>query len=207
MSQYSFNSNRLTQLAQRTNVVSATIHDYQAVSPIVAKVIISLSTDRCSNKEVAQAITAALGGNAAPVLGSFRVIPGARCIALAGFVVKQPEIVMSDDERFKRMRQVNASIMLDESDSSLWDVRADSAGKTMLVRAGDEDLTSLLQTASVRNVQVPKMRELASCSAAGEYIAFVDPQAGELRHGFVLASDGKDVEVVVEDSETPVTTP
>jgi hypothetical protein len=207
MSQYRFNANRLKELASRVSVVAASIHDYKPVSANLAKVIVTLSSAQCTGKEVAAAITRSLGGNAAPVLGSFRVIPGARCTALAGFVVKQPEVVFEDDPRFKNMRPVTASIMLDPGDSSMWDVRAGADGKTMLVRAGDEDLTSLLQTASVRDTQAPRMQELASCSTAGEFVAFVDPAAGELRHGFVLASDGDQLEVLPDDGEEPVVVP
>lgn len=202
---YSFNPQRLQALARAHSNVAVSVHDHENLSPVVAKVIVSVSTDRCTKQEVANAVTVALGGNAAPVLDSFRLIPGAGCLALAGFVVKQPEVVYEDDERFKRMRPVTAGIMLDSQDQSMWDVRQDG-GKTLLVRAGDEDLSCLLETASVRNVQAPRMASLATDVQPGEFASFVDVNSGELRHGFVLAAAGGQVELATDDSEVPVVT-
>lgn len=210
MSQYKFNAQRLEQLANSVSNVVASLHDYRPLSKQVAKVIITLSTDRCTNKEVAAAISRAVGNGQevgfAPVLGSFRIVPNARCIALAGFVTRHAEVINSEDERFKQMRPVTASIMLDTHDESLWNIRKNDGGGTFLVRAGEEDLSALLLTASVRDVNAPRMAQLASTggSTAGEFVSFVDPLAGELRHGFVLASDGDNVEVVTQDSEQPV---
>lgn len=200
----SFNPARLQQLASAVSNVAASLHDYKVLSKNVAKVIVSLSNDRCSSKEIAHAISRSLGNGFAPVLGSFRVIPGAPITALAGFVTRNTEVITPEDERYNRMRPLTASIMLDPQDESMWDIRRGDSG-TFLVRAGDEDLSSLLVTASVRDVNSPRMASLASCSSAGEFISFVDVNQGVLKHGFVLASDGDQVQVVTEDDEQPVT--
>lgn len=200
----SFNSSRLLQLAASVNNVSVSLHDHRALSKQVAKVIVSLSTDRCTSAEVASAITRCLGDEFSPVLNSFRPVPGARCIALAGYVTRNTEVIAITDERFKRMRTVTANIMLDPQDSSMWDIRKTENDGVFLVRAGEEDLGNLLVTASVRDVNAPRMAEMASCSTPGEFVAFVDPQQGELRHGFVLASDGDTVDIVTADAEQPV---
>lgn len=211
MSQYNFNATKLRQLASSVSNVVASLHEYQPLSKQVAKVIVTLSTDKCTSAEVASAISRAVGGGQdvgfAPVLGSFRFIPGARSIALAGFVTRHAEIVTQEDERFKRMRPVTASIMLDTTDSTMWDIRKGADDQTFLVRAGEEDLSKLLQTASVRDVNAPRMAEIASTAAStpGEYVAYVDPVLGELCHGFVLTSDGVQVEIIKDDEEKPVT--
>lgn len=212
MSQYNFNRQRLQQLAASVSNVVASLHDSRPLSKQVAKVVISLSTDRCTGTEVAAAISRAVGNGKdvgfAPVLGSFRVIPGARCVALAGFVTRHAETIDESDERFKRFRPVTASIMLDTVDSTMWDIRKGDGGNTFLVRAGEEDLSNLLVTATVRNLDAPRIAEVASATGfavPGEFVAFVDPIAGELRHGFVLASDGEQVDIVTNEDEQPIT--
>lgn len=211
MSQYNFNKDRLRQLAASVSHVVASIHEYQTLSNQVAKVIVTLSTDKCTQKEVASAISRALGNGQdvgfAPVLGSFREIPGALSIALAGFVTRHAEVITDKDERFKRMRTVTAGIMLDSDDDSMWNIKQGAEGSTYLIRAGEEDLSKLLIQASVRDVSAPRMAEIASAcaSTAGEFVSFVDSSAGELRHGFVLASDGDQVQIVTAEEEQPVT--
>lgn len=211
MSQYNFNENRLRTLASSVSNVVASLHEYKAISNNVAKVIVTLSTDRCTRSEVAAAISRAVGNGGevgfAPVLNSFREIPGARTIALAGFITRHAQVITQDDPRYKTMRPVTAGIMLDSTDGSQWDIRKGEGDNTFLVRAGEEDLSSLLVTASTRDLMAPRMAEIASTqsSAPGEFIAFVDASVGELRHGFVLASDGDQVEVLTDDAEQPLT--
>lgn len=198
-----FSAKRLQKLAASVSNVVASLHEHKMLSNQVAKVIVSISNDRCTASEIASAITRAVGSGFAPVLNSFRPIPGANCIALAGFVTKNSEVILATEDKFKTMKPVTASIMLDPQDSSMWDLRNGPQG-SFLVRAGEEDLGSLLLTASVRNVNAPRMREMASCSTDGEFVSYVNPVTGALGHGFVLASDGDMLEVVNDEDELPV---
>jgi hypothetical protein len=138
------------------------------------------------------------------VLGSFRPIPGAPN-ALVGFVSRNLETVLEGTDKFNRMKPVTASIMLDPEDDTMWDVRKNEQG-SFLVRSGTEDLNVLLASVTTRDMNLPRVAEMASCSAPGEFLSFVCSTSGTLRHGFVLASDGETLQVITPDEEVAVVT-
>ena len=201
MTHRTFNAARLRELANNTGRVAVSVADSRPFSRNLAKVVLSATVPlaKTTQAELATAIARTLPGFT-PVLGSFRELVGARAPSMVGFVARNTEVITPSDERYKRMRPVTASLMLDTGDSTMWDVCTGSEG-TFLVRAGqEEDMAKVLVTASVRDVNAPKLRQIASCTSADSFVAYVNPNSCELAHGFVLAADGEAVNVL--DSET-----
>jgi len=199
---------RLVEMASRVPSIAVGIADFKVLSPQVAQVIVTPSETRCTREELAAAITRATEGKFTPVLGSFRSIPGARVPAMVGFVTSNKEVITSDEPRYKTLRPITASSMLDAADQSLWDVRQGEDGKPYVIRALDEDMTTLLASYSVRDIAAPSLREMASITQPENFVSYVDLSLGELKHGFVVATleDGQ-LSVLATDAETAAVIP
>lgn len=205
MTRSTLSLDRMRALAGSIGHVTLALCDYTKVSDTLAKVVLTASKpiERAARKDITYALNHSLPGTT-PIVASFREVVGALTPSIVGFVAVVPNVRMQDDPSFSRMRNVTASLMLDPEDSTMWDIKTTQEGATMLVQRGKEDLSSLLQTASVRNVSAPRIKALAGYSSRGEYVAYACAKTNTLRYGFVLASNGEDVEVVGEDGESDV---
>lgn len=200
-------SHRLAEMASRMPSVAVGIADFRVMSPQVAQVIVTPSTTNCTSEELAAAVTRSTGSKLVPVVGSFRPIPGARTPSLIGFVTTNKEVILASDARYSKLRPLTASTMLDPQDSTLWDIRKDDSGQTFVVRALEEDMTVLLSSYQARDISAPSLRETAAVTGAGNFIAYVDLDHGEMKYGFVLATTDEGLTVLSTDGESPVTIP
>ena len=201
-------SRRALEVARNLGSVGVSVADYKPVSrsKTLARVVLVASTP-LRNTHPAD-ITAALSRclpECTPVLGSFRVVADAKVPCLTGFVSTASPVLSEDEGKEKGLKPVTAAIMLDPSDQSLWDVRKSEAG-TFFVRAGEDDINTVLASSRVRNPAAPALVQTAGLSQPREFVRYVRTD-GSLGHGFVVASLNEDVEVMPEEEDNTVVVP
>lgn len=179
----------------RSSVV-ATVHDFQQVTPKLARVVVCFNTDEADIGDLYSAVTSALGGKAVPVDSSFRSVHSHSLPAMSGFVRSNAEVLDFQESTARGMRAMAANVLMDPSDESIWEVRQ-AAGSKMLVRQGVEDLTAVLTTAKVSVQRVPVLSSIGiEVPEPRKFVAFVDPQRNITRYGYVLHADVNEVEIL-----------
>lgn len=194
----SFNGSRVLQKMRermRSSVV-ATIHDFDPQTPRLARVVACFNTVDANIGDLFAAVTAALGGKAVPVDGSFRVVHSHSLPTMVGFVRSNAEVLDFDEGSKRGMRAMASNVLMDTSDESLWEVKQ-AAGAKVLVRQGTEDLNAVLQTAKMQVARAPKLSSVASeVPEASRFVAFVDPRTSTTRYGYVLEASLDAVEIL-----------
>lgn len=175
------------------------ITDYKIKSKTLAKVIISCTGD-VDAKFIRDELSRKLGGAATPVLSSFKKL---REGVAVGFIRANKAVrSVSDKEITAGYKAMGSNVLLDKADSSLWEVKTGAAGK-YLTRQGQEDLTALMQTASQRRVDIPRLSQVAIAAAAkNELVAFVDAE-GDMDYGVALRSVEQGVQVLSFNRRIP----
>lgn len=168
------------------------ITDYSLVTANLAKVVVSY-TGEIDSDEFRSRLVAKLNGLAAPVASSFKRIAAGVAI---GFIRANRQVVVPSSKELKANYRVMAkNVLMSESDKQLWDVRSGAAG-TYLVRRGEEDLGELVNAATQRRTDVPRVRDVTIAKAAAkELVAFVG-EDGSIDHGFATATSDNKVRVL-----------
>jgi hypothetical protein len=177
------------------------ITDFVIHSPGLAKVIISYTGD-VDSQFIHETLAKKFDNLAAPVQASFKK---AKEGVAVGFVRANKAVrAVTRNELSAKYRVMSSNILMDKSDSSLWDVKDGAAGK-YLARHGKEDLTALVEAAVQRRADVPGIRHITIARAAkSELVAFVDDD-GDIDHGFAVATNDDKVKVVSFTRRIPVT--
>lgn len=179
----------------RSSIV-ANIHDYSQHTPRLAKVVACFNTDDADSGELYAAVTAALGGNAVPVDGSFRRIHSHALPTMVGFVRANTEVLDFTVAAERGMRTLAANVLMDAADESIWEVKQ-AAGTKVLVRQGTEDLSQVLTTARVQVKRTPVLSTIGiEVPEARRFVAFVDPRTSTTRYGYVISAGLGDVEIL-----------
>lgn len=200
------NLNRvIANFDQRADSIVAGLHDFELVSPTLARVIMTFNAPCRDRETAALAIAKVFGGKASAVAGSFRPVASMSLPAMYGFVKLNREVRAYEESAQKQYKAMASNLLMDASDDSLWEVRSGSAGK-MLVRQNQDDLSELMITARVRQHNAPTLATIVTNPVEREYAAFVDPDSEQVRYGYVLAfGELEDGSEVVEILPNPVT--
>lgn len=197
------NLNRvMSALAERTATVVASVSDFEVLTPAIARVIVAFNTVDAPRMQLAQAVSAAMSGDVSVIESSFRPVESMGAPAMVGFVCLNKEVRTWEESSVKKMQVMASNLLLDRSDDSLWEVRTNN-GVKMLARQGEEDLSELLQKASVHMNGVPVLASfLEEVGTEREYAAFVDPKLGTVRYGYVLSTADDKITVLPHTSGT-----
>lgn len=162
------------------------ITDFQKIRAGLARVVISF-TGAQDKESIRAALNEKLGNMGTAVEDSFRPI---RAGVAVGFVRANTEIrvVDSDQELRASYRVLSSNIMMDNKDKTMWQVKEGAGGK-YLARHDQEDLSELLQASVHRRTDIPRLAQIQiSAAAAREFVSYVN-DAGDLDHGFVVATN------------------
>lgn len=195
----------LLRAQQSLDPVYASLVDYSLITPAAARVIMTLSNASGNKVQTAAAITNALDKQFAPILKSFRVLRSSSIRPIiAGFVTANKEVLSLRDERVQGFRAVTASILLDPSDNSTWNICTDPHGAKFVLREGSEDIGRVLETAKMRDTSAPRLRNLVNKSRVGEFAAFVNDST--VKYGFVVnaSADSNTIQIITPEDESPI---
>jgi len=185
----------LNRMSQNMKVVAA-ITDYQAVTPTLARVVISTSVES-TREDLSRAVAKVLDGKAMAVPGSFRRVQSSGSPAYYGYVKLNRQVRAMTEDDGKHMKALASNLLMDKDDQSLWEVTAGPNGQKMLARKTRDDLTQLLQTAKVYSVRgAPVLASISTAPAVREFAAFMDPEKQAVRFGYVVAADQGKITVV-----------
>lgn len=176
-------------LSSRLPNVVASVVDHKLVTPQIAQIVVEFNTIESNHDERFKAVASALDNKARPIRGSFRQIASYGNPAMVGFVEINREVKPFSESASKQMKVLSSNMFMDTSDDSLWELRSDASGNKMLARQQEDDLSSLLVTATVRGSRAPKMSQVVAAADRGDFVQFVDPVNAKMRYGYVLATD------------------
>lgn len=176
---------RFQERASSTAALALT--GFKQITPTLAKVVIThANLERMPKDAVRAEIAKLFGGKAAPVLSSFRSLAATSLPAVVGFVRVNREVKPYVQKEVAKMRVLAANMFMDETDDSLWGMRKTADGQQMLCRQVREDISQLLETASVHVHRAPSLASVASYALPGDVVAFVDPKTETVKRGIVL---------------------
>ena len=183
----------------RINTSTVNIHDYELMTPTLAKVIVTYTGDLPRHEELRSQISTLFKGFAAPVVASFRKLDRiGNKNAVIGFVKSVVEIrtLESANAEGGKMRAIASNLLMDETDKSLWEIKTGSTGQ-YIARQGNDDFKELVGLATARVKGVPTLNQIAmSSTETKEFAAYVCPVSEEVMHGYVVASNNDEIEVV-----------
>lgn len=186
----------------------ATIHEYQMVTPELARVTVT-HTPGMSKASIHAKINNALKGVGKAVSASFRPLTEATS---TGFVAIAREIRQIENANAVTAgyRVIAKNLYMDNKDKSLWDVKTGAAG-TYLARNGSDNLEALIQTARVSpSGSTPRLSRVTTASTQKrELCAFVKPASAsnvgaQIDYGFCVAASAKGYTLVTEGGTVEV---
>lgn len=175
--------------------------DYRIENPMLAKVLVSY-TGTMSKEQMRGLLAKRLDHKAIPVEASFKKIREGLAVGFirANRMVRTP----SPKEVNAGYRVMSSNILMDKEDRSLWEVKTGATGR-FLARHVQEDLGDLVAASVQRRPDLPGLRHLTIAKASrSEVVAFVDA-AGDVDHGFALATSDDKVKVLSFSRRTPMT--
>ncbi|QJT70888.1 hypothetical protein GR7B_00090 [Vibrio phage vB_VcorM_GR7B] len=209
-------SNRLNMKSIATRVHAKTqqgaiakVTSHHLVNPALAKVIVTLSSTPKTREEANTAIANVFGNKVSPVRDSFRTIdisPYTGRVVLSGFIAPNVESMPLTEEVASRMREMSSNILMDEVDSSMWQVSASESGAKFITRQFQEDLSELVSLASTRNKEVANVEATIEpigsevSIEAAEYVAFVNTETAAVDYGYRVTENS----IISTDSFTVV---
>lgn len=137
------------------------ITSYQALTPNLARVIISYTGDH-DRASMLASINEKFQGLAAGVENSFRPIQAG---AAVGYIRSNREVRVVDALELKAGYRMLAktNMMVDEKDQSLWSLRSGQGGTAFLTRQGQEDLSELLSAVQSKVVRTCRALTSLAC--------------------------------------------
>ena len=187
------NINRIYErMSNRVSTVTASVTDFFPLSKDVARVVITSNVKDAAPEEYRAALASALGNNAVPIAGSFRWVPSSGNPAAVGFVKANSERRPYEYAGQKKLVSLASNMLMDAADNSLWEIQSSGDNK-VLVRRGNDDLSTILQTAKLHVQSAPRLIQMASVvGGERQFISFVDTATAEVRYGFVLSETASD---------------
>lgn len=192
----------LDKVAAKISTFSLNVHDYQMVTPTLARVVLSYTgTMPDDSQSFRNQVASLFNQEATAVEGSFSALTRSGEIkSIIGFVkastqvVPYEEAVTADTKgNFKAMA---SNLLMDQTDNSLWEVKSGATGK-YLAKQGHSDLSELVHMATANVHGIPKFKQIATVPcAATEFACFVDKDSQEVMNGFVVASSEDSIKVL-----------
>lgn len=183
--------------ARISESVAASVHDYEQLTPNLARVIVCFTSDDVDPADRTAALIRTLGGKAVPVEGSFRPIHSVALPTMVGFVRSNTEALEFSEAERRGMRALASNVLMNTEDDSIWEVRNAGSGSKVLVRQGVEDLRAVLETSKTKVHRTPVLSSMGvSRPEAQKFVAFVDPGFNTVRYGYVLESSDQDLTVM-----------
>jgi hypothetical protein len=181
------------------NTSTVNIHDYELLTPTLAKVIVTYTGSVPRQEELRSNIAHLFKGFAAPVISSFRKLDriGTKN-AVIGFVKSVVEIRTLEEANADggKMRAIASNLLMDETDKSLWEIKTGSTGQ-YIARQGNDDFKELVGLATARVKGVPMLNQIAiAATEIKEFAAYVCPVSEEVMHGYVVAATDGSVEIM-----------
>jgi hypothetical protein len=183
----------------RTKTVA--LNDYEMINDNLARIVVSYTGD-WPKEEFLQQITAMFDSHAVPVRDSFKKLTDN---AVVGFVFATPDVRPFEDDEVKKYRVVAGNILMDQEDSTTWELKQGASGK-YLCRHGSEDLSVLAQGMARKLPTRPRMGNIALTAgvAVKEFIAYVDPDEGEVQYGYAVERDNDTIAVLSATTQQTV---
>lgn len=187
-------------------VPTVTIEGHKVLSNNIVKVVASFNRQP-SVAEARAALSKAFGGKARAIAGTFRPVrmEGNR-VGMTGFMTLNTETKVLTSEVASHMREMASNILMDDVDSSVWNVSESATGQKFITRKLNEDLSELVSLASTEKYDVPSMSVVASAASteSRKYVAFVNPVTASIDYGYlfgdvIVSSDSDSVITEVED--------
>lgn len=174
------------------NLNTASVSDYEMITSTLARVVIAYTGD--DSEGVKEALSTKLNGLARPVEGSFVTI--SKGVAV-GFVYANQErrVMEKTPEEAKVYRKISANLVMDQTDSSLWELREGANGE-YLCRQGTENLSELVEAAKSYGRNTKMGRVQFAAASFQEFASFVNTETQELDHGFVISAAGLNYEIM-----------
>lgn len=200
----------IDRVTAKISTFSLNVHDYQMVSPSLARVVLSYTGAMPDEAETVHNQVAALfNGEASAVVGSFSQLTRHGDIkSLIGFVKASREVVPYEDKvtagaegKFKAMA---SNLLMDTADNSMWEIKSGATGK-YLAKQAHADLSELVHMATASVHGLPKFAQIAHVEAAAqEFATFVDVNSEEVLSGFVVASTEDSLKVMCFETKEVV---
>lgn len=200
-----FRHNFLDKVSASISTFTVNLHDYRMVSPTVARVILSYTGSTPAPDEVRARINKMMDGNAVAIAGSFRELTRAGDVkSLIGFVKASREVLPFDEVTASsgKYKALASNLLRQTEDDTLWEIKSGAAGK-YLAKQTAEDLRSLMHLAQATCSGLPKFNQIASLASntqPREFAAYVDLNAEEVMHGYVVASSDDKVTVIAKET-------
>lgn len=181
--------------------VVANVHDFEIITPTLAKVVVNFNTADRTVEEARTAIAAAFENQLIGIEGSFRSLK-TNLQAAVGFMRTNREVKEYKAEMAGKYKTMSSNLLMDPEDQSLWEVKSSPNGNKYIVRQDQEDLSELLVTSSVRGPRTPSLSVLATATVApNEYLAFVNPRLEEMGYGYVVEDKGEELVIASRDGK------
>lgn len=176
----------VSNIAQRVQArsdsqVIAQIHEYEAITPAISRVVVSFTNDNAQANAKAQAISNALDNLATVVHSSFVSVDSKYSV---GYVLSANAVQEYSE---LNMKKVTANLFMDSNDK-MWDVRTSKSGSKYLVRSSEDDMSELLQLARVRAKDSPQLASIQVQANRSDFALFVS-ESGVIDYGHVLVSN------------------
>lgn len=205
------------RLDQKLGASVAKIHDFEPVTagltkdakPTLFKVIATFTGSE-TKQDMYLAVAKAANNKLSPVEGSFRKIAGSN--AHVGYVTANLEIKPYTSDELKHMKVMASNLLMDENDTSLWEVRSGKDSAKFLVRHQEDDLSGAIELSSVkyvnRDFSVPELSRLAvDAIQVNQAVVFVNPRTEEISSGMVVSSTDEFIVVADFNDKKKVTIP
>lgn len=195
----------LDSVAARLSNFTVNVHDFKLVSPTVARVILSYTGQVPPADQVRAKISAMFDNSATPIASSFRELTrGGDVKSIIGFVkttreVRPFEEAASNGDGYKVMA---SNLLMQTSDNTMWEIKSGAMGK-YLAKQSSEDLRALVHLAHNNVSGLPRFNQIASLASMTqpkEFAAFIDLEAEEVMHGFVIASQGDKLTILAKET-------
>ena len=151
-----------------------------------------------------KALAAALGPALTAIEGSFARVNDkteTRVVSV-GYVSANAIVEPLTPEREKQMKVMAKNVLMDEGDSSLWNVQESASGDKYISRQETENVEGLLSTIASPRVGVVEASSIGLCYPnVGDYVAFVNPETETTGKGYVVSASADAVQILPRGSD------
>lgn len=182
------------------------VTSFDTISGNLARVVVSHSHD-AGPEDNYKALAKHFGQDATPIQGSFRRInnKAEHRLVTVGFVQATARTEELTGEREKEMKVVAKNVLMDPKDESLWSIKSSPTGSRYISRQDNEDLSELLSGFREHKVGLTDISEVGPCYASVQtFVAFVDPDNGQIGKGLVVESNDEETTVLTAGSDNLV---
>jgi hypothetical protein len=187
----------------RTNSINASIVDYRMLTPQLAKVVVSFVVGSSVSKiQLQHALAKTLRDKGLAIESSFRIASTTHGVtAVVGFV-RAGSTIREYKPETSGFKVMASNLLMDESDTSLWQINDAPDGTRYLARHGTEDLSQLVHLAKVTSNTLPKLKMLSTVDVSvGDFVAYVNRSSLEVNHGYAICANADSVSILPVDGE------